>query len=85
MRLTVHYTDCHLVDVFLETAEERSLGRAELWQAVSAVLESQGVDPSRVIDVFTRVLDDNGEWRAAGRNADGKLVPLNLGPVPPPK
>src|SRR5947208_11135376 len=65
-----------LFDVFLETPEETLLDDARLWQALSRLLEAEGIDPGQVIDFWTHVKNSAGEWVTATRNAEGRMAPV---------
>jgi hypothetical protein len=65
-----------LLDVFLETDEETLLDYAQLWQAISRLLEAEQIDPTQVIDFWTRVKNSAGEWVTATRNTEGRMAPV---------
>lgn len=69
MRVDATYgsdTGMYLVDVYLETEQERALDEKAIWGVVRDELAAQNVDPADVVDFFFRVPDGAGGWKSAG-------------------
>lgn len=59
-------TGMYLVDVFLETEQERALTGRALWDAVRTELDKHNVALADVVDCFLKVPDGAGGWKSAG-------------------
>lgn len=59
-------TGMYVVDVYLETEQERALHTRALWDAVRTELASQNVALADVVDCFLNIPDGAGGWTSAG-------------------
>ena len=79
MRIAAQFgsdTGMYMVDVFLESPEERNSDDEQIMSKAAVLLAEQGIDLMDVVDFFNHVQNGRGEWVSATRNADGKLVPV---------
>jgi hypothetical protein len=69
MKIDAQYgadTGMALVDVYLETEGECSLGAEGIWRELRPLLASAGVPLADVVDCFLHKRGPQGEWVSAG-------------------
>jgi len=59
-------TGMYLVDVYLESERERSMGSEEIWKELHRLFAAENISISAVAECFLLKQDPKGNWVSAG-------------------